>query len=260
MKYVLVLLAALALASLMNNQAQAVSAYNAEMGEAFAEPTFRDLSMMLVMMDGVNIADPKVADDYAKLNFCGLYKEKYKNDFEWNKVREQIVARVQSKKDYYRLQYELDGTINLDRYNFDTQDFPLTKSTSMERVGSMILYDNSTAADNPKGHNRMLCGDTTFSKVFTGEYMFILTQPLTFDRIKLPMDEAKGLLERMAASKNTDRRLYVRFRLRVTGIEKVNAGRSGVSEVDVKGDIESVDVFLDHDMTRYLTSINLTKF
>ena len=261
MRYVLVLLAAFVFAfACFSQPATAVTAYNAETGEAFAEPTFRDLSMMLLMLDGVDINQPKVADDYAKMNFCGLYKDKYKNDFEWNKVRQQIVNRVLSKKDYYRLQYELDGTINLDRYNFDTQDFPLTTMTAMERVGSMILYDNGNAADNPKGRNRILCNDDTYTRVFPGQYMFVLTQPLTFDRLKLPMDEAKSLLERMASTKNTDRHLYVRFRLRVTGIEKVLASRTDAVQINVKGDIVAVDIFLDRDMTKYLTSINLTKF
>lgn len=259
MRYVLALLAALAFSGL-NQQAFAVAAYNAETGEAFAEPTFRDLSMMLLMLDGVDINNPKVADDYAKMSFCGLYKEKYKNDFEWNKVRQQIVNRVLAKKDYYRLQYELDGTINLDRYNFDTQDFPLTSATAMQRVGSMILYDTGNAADNVKGRNRVLCNDDSVTHVFPGMYMFILTQPLTFDRLKLPMDEAKALLERMETTKNNDRRLYVRFRLRVTGIDKIHASHSDTVQIDTKGDIVAVDIFLDHDMTKFLTSINLTKF
>lgn len=259
MRFVLAFLAALAFSTL-NHQAMAATAYNAETGEAFAEPTFRDLSMMLIMLDGVDINNPKVADDYAKMNFCGIYKEKYKNDFEWNKVRAQVVNRILSKKDYYRLQYELDGTINLDRYNFDTQDFPLTAKTAMVRVGSMILYDTNNSIDNTKGRNRFLCSDDSITKIFPGMYMFILTQPLTFDRLKLPMDEAKSLLERFASTKNNDRRLYVRFRMRVTGIAKVTATQSNYVAVDVKGDVVSLDVFLDAAMTKYMTSINITKF
>ncbi len=259
MRYVLVLLAALAFAG-VNQPALATTAYNGDSGEAFAEPTFRDLSMMLLMLDGVDINNPTVADDYAKMNFCSLYKDKYKNDFEWNKVRQQIITRIQSKKDYYRLQYELDGTIALDRYNFDTQDFPLTPQTAMERVGSMILYDSGTAPDNQTKNVRILCNDDHFTKTFPGSYMLVMTQPLTFDRLKLPMDEAKALLERMASQKNAERRLYVRFRMRVTGIDKVRGNRDVAIEVDVKGEVVAVDVFLDHDMTKYLTSINLTKF
>ncbi|TAL40318.1 MAG: DUF4852 domain-containing protein [Alphaproteobacteria bacterium] len=259
MRFVLAFLAALAFSTL-NHQAMAASAYNAETGEAFAEPTFRDLSMMLLMLDGIDVNNPKVADDYAKMNFCGIYKDKYRNDFEWNKVRQQITNRIASKKDYYRLQYELDGTINLDRYNFDTQDFPLTTRTAMVRVGSMILYDTSTALDNPKGRNRFLCIDDTATRVFPGVYLFVLTQPLTFDRLKLPMDEAKALLERFSSTKNNDRRLYVRFRIRITGISRVHVTQGANVAVDVKGDVVSLDVFLDSAMTKFMTSINITKF
>jgi hypothetical protein len=259
MRFVLVFLAALAF-SVVNHQAMAASAYNAETGEAFAEPTFRDLTMMLIMLDGVDINNPRVADDYAKMNFCGIYKEKYRNDFEWNKVRQQITNRILSKKDYYRLQYELDGTINLDRYNFDTQDFPLTAKTAMVRVGSMILYDTTAANDNPKGRSRLLCNDDVLTRLFPGMYMFILTQPLTFDRLKLPMDEAKALLDRFSSTKNNDRRLYVRFRMRVTGIARVHSNQADNVAVDVKGDVVSLDVFLDSAMTKFMTSINITKF
>src|SRR5262249_44454123 len=108
--------------------------------------------------------------------------------------------------------------------------------------------------------NRVLCNDENITRIFPGMYMFMLTQPLTLDRLKLPMDEAKALLERMAATKNSERRLYVRFRVRITGIDKVHATRTDTVQIDVKGDIVAVDIFLDHDMTKYLTSINLTKY
>lgn len=255
MRYVVAILAVLA----FSGAAQlsfADTAVTTESGEAYATPTFRELSQMLVMLDGVNINDPKVADDYAKLLYCGLYKEKYRDDFEWNKVRQQLVNRVISKKDYYRIQYELAGSINLDRYNFDTQDFPLTPQTEMVRVGSMILYDFSVETDT---RIRVLCRDDSHSKVFPGHYLFVLSQPLTFNRLKLPVDEAKALLERMNTTKNRDRRLYVRFRLRITGIEKMASTRSENVQVMLKGEMTNIDIFHDAELTKYLTSINLTK-
>jgi hypothetical protein len=222
-----------------------------ETGESFAIPTFREIAQMIVMMDGVDIKNPKVADDYAKLMFCGLYREKFKNDFEWDKVRQQIINRVQSKKDYYRQQYELAGSFNLDRYNFDTQDFPLTPKTAMSRVGSMILYDASV---EPK--IRILCKDDAFTKVFPAVYLFVLEQPLTFDRLKLPVDEAKALLERMNVMKNRDRRLYVRFRIHVTGIESVRGTKSENNIASIRGDITDIDIFHDAAMTKWLTKIH----
>jgi hypothetical protein len=255
MRFVFALLAAFVL-SAASQQAYATTAVSGESGEAFASPTFRELSQMLVMMDGIDINDPAVADDYAKLLYCGLYKDKFKNDFEWNKVRQQLINRVVSKKDYYRTQFELAGSINLDRYNFETQDFPLTPATEMVRVGSMILYD---VTNEPDPRLRVLCRDESVTRVFPGHYLFVLAQPLTFDRLKLPMEEAKALLERMNSTKNKDRRLFVRFRLRITGIDKVLKTRAENVQVMLKGEMTNIDIFHDAELTKLLTSINLTK-
>jgi hypothetical protein len=226
-------------------------------GEAFAIPTFRELSQMLVMMGGLDIQNPKVADEYAKLMYCGLYYDKFKNDFEWNKIRQQIVNRVGSKKEYYRIQYQMSGTLYLDRYNFETQDFPLGKQSAMTRVGSMILYDSWGGTTGEDQRVRRLCRDLTFSQIFPGNYTFQLNQPLTVDRLKLPVDEAKELLDRMTHQNNHDRRLYLRIRVRVMGVDRTSGPRERITNVFLKGEVTNVDIFLDYDMTKYLTSVTI---
>ncbi len=254
MRFVFAFLGMLALSIVASNPSPA-AVVGGDKGESFALPTFRELSQMLIMMGGLDIQNPKVADEYAKLMYCGLYYDKYKNDFEWNKIRQQIINRVGSKKEYYRIQYQMSGTLYLDRYNFETQDFPLGKNSAMVRVGSMVLYEGGgTAGEDPKV--RRLCHDLTPSAIFPGYYTFVLNQPLTIDRLKLPVDEAKSLLDRMTQQKNNDRRLYVRIRVRVMGIDRTTGSRN-VTGVFLKGEVTNVDIFLDYDMTKYLTSVQI---
>ncbi len=226
-------------------------------GESYADPTYKELIQTLVMMDGVDITDPLVANDYAKLMFCDLWKTNSKNDFDWQKIRQQIVSRVTQHKDYYRIQYQLGGTIYLNVYNFETQDFPFKPESALTRVGSMSLLDFSFIGDKDRGIKK-LCGDAEISVAFPINYTAQLHQPLTFDRLKIPMDEAKQLLDKMAAVKNTDRRLYVRFRFRLQSlIQKMSPPPVHLRRARAMfvSELSQIDVFLDKDMSKFVTTV-----
>lgn len=226
-------------------------------GESYAEANFRDLSQTLVLMDGISIETPNVLEEYAKMNYCAVYKEKFHDDFEWSQFRKLIIQKVQSKKEYYRNLYQISGVIFLGRYNFDTQDFPFINDSALVNVGSLQLYSlgrlSATAVSA-----RSMCGGEERSELFPDRYIFDLNQPLTFDRLKLPMEEAKSLLERMERMENKDRRLYVRFRMRVISVlpippETFNPG----SIVRLRGELTAIDIFLDRDLTQPFATVEV---
>ncbi|HYD19246.1 MAG TPA: DUF4852 domain-containing protein [Patescibacteria group bacterium] len=226
-------------------------------GESYANPSYKELTQTLVMMDGVDITDPLVANDYAKLLYCDLWKQNSKNDFDWQKIRQQIVTRITQHKEYYRIQYQLGGTVFLNVYNFETQDFPFKPDSALVRVGSMSLLDVSQIGEKDKGIKK-LCGDDEYSLTFPINHTVQMHQPLTFDRLKIPMDEAKQLLDKMAAMRNTDRRLYVRFRFRLQSLlakmppPPVNLRRNRAM---FQAELSQIDVFLDKEMTKFVTTV-----
>lgn len=231
MRFMIAVMCYLAFSFAVSDMAKAATPQN-DMGESYAAPTFRELSQTFVMMDGMDISDPIISQEYAKLMYCDLWKENSKNDFDWNKIRQMISNRVMSKKDYYRIQFEVGGTIFLGTYNFETQDFPFTKQSSLTRVGSMMLLAPNTGRRGPQPGDPMpLCTDTDMSPYMPIYYILIMNQPLTFDRLKIPMDEAKILLDKMTAARNLDRRLYVRFRFRVQSVDKVQALKKEVASL-----------------------------
>jgi hypothetical protein len=219
-------------------------------GEAYAEANFRDLAQTLILMDGVSLEDNKIIDEYAKMNYCSIYKEKFRDDFEWSRFRKLLIQKVQSKKEYFRNLYQISGVIYLGRYNFDTQDFPFINKSALVNVGSLQLFDlNRNSAETVA--LRTLCQGEGMSQILPDHYVFELNQPLTFDRLKLPMEEAKKLLERMERMDNTDRRLYVRFRMRIisivpTPIEKLNIQ----TVIRLRGELTGIDIFLDRALTQ----------
>jgi hypothetical protein len=222
-------------------------------GEAYAEPTSRELVQAFVMMDGVNIKSSEFLDAYAKVFYCDLYRQKYTKDFEWNAVREQITGRLRAKKDSYRSLYEISGVTYLGRYNFDTQDFPLDEKSALFNVASLVVADrDSLRASGGK------CDDPA-KGYFPGLYTLRLKQPFTFERLKIPVEEAEKLLEKMDKTKNTERKLYVRFRMRVQSL--LQEGNQQLKDVPPPhnliflGDLIAVDVFFDREMTRFVASI-----
>lgn len=231
-----------------------------DQGESYAHPTYRELTQTLMMLDGLDITNSIVANDYSMMFYCDLYKANARNDFDWQKIRTQIVQRVSAKKDYYRIQYEVGGTVFLSVYNFETQDFPFTPGSSLVRVGQMVLMDLVNSGDPEYGIYK-LCGSPELSRSFPMGHVLVMGQPLTLDRLKLPMDEAKSLLERMNSLRNVDRRLYVRFRFRLQSVMRkspppglLNLKRNRVVYM---GEVKQIDLFLDKDLTKFLTTVHI---
>lgn len=228
------------------------------MGESFAKPTFQELTHTMMMLGGMDVSEPRITEEYAKLMFCDLWRQNHNNDFNWQKIRDLVISRAQSKKDYYRIQYQMEGPVQLGKYDFNTQDFPLTADTALNRVGSIVLleYDiHAQRAAMEKGVHP-LCDDTAVSSVFPTKYVFFMNQPFTFDRLKMDKDDAKQLLDKMDAAKNVGRQLYVRFRFRVQSVERLDSAKiDPQARVSMHGELASADVFLDYAMTKYLTSV-----
>lgn len=222
-------------------------------GEAFARPSQREFNQTLLMMGGLDVRDNAVADEYAKMNYNSLYRRKFKDDFEWNNIRQEIIKRIETKKEYFRVLYEFSGTVKIGRYNFETQDFPFIDDGAMVNVGTMTVLGRS-----PKLRERERGRLMTASSVFPSAYGFTMSQPLTFDRLKVGAERAEQILTLMQAAKNYDRILYVRFRFKVQDIDKASvteAVRDGRSRVNLKGDLLSIDLFLDKDMTQHVARV-----
>lgn len=213
-------------------------------GEGYAAPTFRDLSQMIVMMGGVDITVPKNADEYGRLFYCDVYQKKFKDDIEWNKIRSQIISRVQEKREYFHVLYESAFPFELGRYDFDTKSFPLTPETAMVNVGSIALF---TVNEYTR-----YCGLVEIPLSFPPNITLLLNQPLTVDRFKIPVDKVEKFLMRMAEMKNTKRQIYGRLRFRVIEAPGPVVVGDEVVRSEIFGEVMSVDFFLDADLTKPL--------
>lgn len=221
-------------------------------GESFATPTFRELALTSLMLESFDTSSNEIVDEYAKLMYCSLYREKFESDFQWNSVRQELGRNLQSKREYFRTHFELAGTIYLGRYSFETQDFPFVKDTALFNVGSLTLL----GLDTTDTQKYRICNDQMPTSVFAFTYLFMLQQPLTLDRLKMPMDEAEALLKRMELMNNKERALHIRFRIRLMGAGQPQ-GRLIHRTIMMRGDLVSVDLFYDREMTKHFAVVSL---
>ncbi len=240
--------------TLMSHQVSAASMQQKDIGEAYALPVFRELAQTLILLGGLDVNDPKVIQEYAKLIYCEVYKEKFKSDFEWNNVKREITSRLLEKKEMYRLRYEIHGKVKLDRYNFEGQYFPLDKKSKLTNVGTMVLME---AEEVPT------CDQTPNIGIIPPFYYILLSQPLTIDSLKMPMDEAEKFLAKMDELKINDRSLFIRFRFKIVEVARVSANNVVVDDVrniraDFLGKIMQIDFFFDREMTKWAASIPVT--
>lgn len=222
-------------------------------GESFAAPNFRELALTSLMLEAFDSTKNETIDEYAKLMYCPLYRENFKSDFAWNNVRQELGRKLQGKREYFRTHYEIAGVVYLGRYSFETQDFPFVKDTALVNVGSLTLLNTMQRGDRDVA---LLCDDTEGSKFFPTVYLFGLQQPLTLDRLKMPLADAEKLLARMDGMNNKERALYIRFRVRLLGAG-VLVERRARKNLLLRGELAAVDLFYDREMSKHFASISL---
>ncbi len=233
--------------------AQPARAAQQDVGEGYARPTFKEMIQTIVMLGGIDITDTKMADQYIRLVYCDAYKKNFKDDLAWDKLRKQVTARVQEKKEYYRLYFETVGTFTLGRYDTDKGVFPITTDTALNNIGSMtVLTDRDYTPYCDSANDK-----TPFFSPFVN---LVLERPLTLNRIPYAADKVAPLLARMAEAKNDEtKQVYGRIRFRVTDAPKPAVITTGSKHTpireELRGEVLAIDFFIDPEMTKPLASV-----
>ncbi|MBI3440818.1 MAG: DUF4852 domain-containing protein [Proteobacteria bacterium] len=221
-------------------------------GDGYAPVTFKELSQTMALMGGIDVNNQDAVDEYAKLFYCEQYKKIFKNDIDLYDFRKMITTRVQAKRIYYRTLYEISSSFQLGRYDPEGQFFPLSGNTAMVNVGSLLLSSGNEW--------KSYCGIGRPSDFFPATITLVLNRPLTLSVFKSTVEQAKNLLERMNRLKNTRRLIYGRIRFRVldaAGLVSAQEGR--FVRAELKGDITSIDFFLDSGLTQPIGSVLLSR-
>jgi hypothetical protein len=224
-----------------------------DIGEGYARPTFPELVQSLVLMNGFDISNAKVADEYGKVVYCDLYEKNYKNDVAWKRVREEIVNRALRKQEYYRVKYEIVSPFKLGRYDFEKQFFPLQPDSTLNSVGYINLFSADAQNEN--------CGGRNIYTSFPQNVNLELNQPLTLTGFSVPADKIKKILARIEEAGSSEKEVYGRIRMIASGAAKgasVSLG-SALQQSVLKGRVTSIDFFIDRELTKPIGGIRYAK-
>lgn len=253
MKRFLTAISILALSFTLLTPLQARAMDEGDIGQGFAQPTYEEMIQSVIILGGLDINDNAVADEYGKMIYCDVFKKNYKNDFEWNNIRRQIVSRVLEKKELFRLQYEIYGEVNLGRYDFANQIFPLTEETQLIGIGSLSVFDFGRFEPYCKGGPK-----TRGEPLFPRGINLNLNQKLMLEGLKMPMEEAEQLLKTMQEMEIKNRKLYTRFRVRLMDIPRMTKDLQKTRNISVMvgAQVLAIDFFLDPELSMKVASIN----
>lgn len=218
-----------------------------EPSEGYARPIFSELIQTLIMLNGIDITDSKVADEYGRLVYCSLWEKNFQNDVAWNRIRNEIVSRVQHKKEDFRVKYEVVSRFYLGRYDFKKQFFPIMGNAALLNVGSINLFSGEEIAADCTGLQRL--------SIFPQNIVLELKSPLTVEGFYVPLAKVEKMMVRMDEAGNTDRMVYGRIRLNVTDAVGAGVSAGNLRQEVLKGEVASVEFFLDAELTKPVGSI-----
>lgn len=222
---------------------------SSDIGEGYARPTFSELIQTTILLNGFDINDPKIADEYMRVVYCPLYRKNYGNDVIWNKIKNQVIVRALKKREYFRVRYEVVGIFKLGRYDFKNEFFPISDKTAITNVGSVSLY-------NPTAQS-LDCGGRNLNSIFPQNIVLELNEPLTVMGFHVPQKNVEKMMVRIQEDGNPNRQIYGRIRVFVTDAKESDVANH--SRIVLNGGVVSVDFFIDPELTKPLGGIQVGK-
>lgn len=176
--------------------------------DGFAKTTTANLIKTFIRFGALNIHDDNVINDYALLNECKVYKYFIHDDFRWHDVQTAIRQAIRQDVAVYPTAYNYDASLLLDRYDFKNNIYRFVIENGRQAINTFHL---STL-------NEESCGDVHLTAM-PQEFNFVLDRSIQFPGIPLGEDQARDLLHDMEKSGNTQRKVYVRFKLKIVYIQ-----------------------------------------
>ncbi len=219
-----------------------------DIGEGYARPTYKELVQTFILLNGYDINDSKIADEYGRVVYCKLYQKNFSNDIAWKRIRDQITTRAQKKKEYFRVKYEIISSFELGRYDFSKQYFPLDPKAVISNAGNISLFIS--------GELKPDCSGREERSIVPSNITLDLSEPLTVTGFSVPADKVEKMMVRIEEAGNVDRRIYGRIRVIITDAEKGQSFSSqNFQQAVLKGRVTSVDFFIDPELTKPLGGV-----
>lgn len=209
----------------------------------FVRGTHENIARMMWKFGVFDFSNTDDIDNYILLSDCKTYAFNYDDEFKWRKIQLATVDYLKKYSPNFSNFIEVVQPLELDRYNFDLQGFPLKNPQEMANVTSIQIADE-------KQQGGLDCRiDRKNSPRYTQTAVLELLAPLNIYFIPATHELAKAYLDFVAkqSAKNVDKFAYVRYRLRVDEFSRFTNITSVGNVVVFKGKLLQLDIFADSD-------------
>ncbi len=209
----------------------------------FVKGTHENIARILWKFGVFDFSNTDDIDNYILLSDCKTYAFNYDDEFKWRKIQLATVEYLKKYSPNFSTFIEVVQPLELGRYNFDLQGFPLKNPQEMANVTSIQIADEKQQG----GLNCRI--DRKNSPRYTQTAVLELLAPLNIYFIPATHELAKAYLDFVAkqTAKNVDKFAYVRYRLRVDEFSRFTNITSVGNVVVFKGKLLQLDIFADSD-------------
>ena len=216
----------------------------AEPNPLYSSTDLKQLAKAYLTFGRLDVEKDSIIDQYLMISECGLYKEFFSNDIEWNKIRTATRDYIKTYASSFPRRFEFTQPIYLDRYDFKTGSFNLAANSIQSSVTRMIISGNTVGAYPCLSTGNYVESDFPVNAVVT------LSRPFNFSAVKTDQSVAEEYLKYIENSKADNmqgRPAYIRYRLKISQYSgSVKMGNTYYG--NFFGELESISVFGDKDL------------
>jgi hypothetical protein len=180
----------------------------AEDTSPYIKPDWYKFVQIMVSQKAMTLDDDDIlTDEFAMIARCDSYVENYKNEFEWRKIRADIIKTLhqQTVQPIDHILYET--VLQLDRYDFDKKRFRFAEKSRVDNVNAFLTELNP-------GYR---CDDHELHYM-PDKFRMVLSKPVTIPGIPMSPEAGEALITQMEITKNINRTVWAVFKARITNV------------------------------------------
>ena len=212
----------------------------------YAYPT---LEHMIDFMFANGYVDPNNVDQlsqYVMIKDCKLFKDYYRNDFTWNKIKTRIINEQKSLQKDVVNHFILPVNFTITRYNFKTMAFDLAENSQLKNVNHLQLFKGEPLSCDRNAITRK-------SDVLPLHYDLTFDTPVSLYRLPMAQNMAQQILPGLPNRPQDalqQRLVYASIYLTVDSV----LGITGADAV-LLGRLDKIDFFLDQSRTQKIKTL-----
>ena len=224
----------------------------------YIDPTVSNISKLYWKKDALTLENDTAIDNFLLINECDIYLKFFKDDFEWNRIREAGRDMLKKNKDQFSYKFKMLIPIDLGRYDMMRKGFPLVNRTAMKDLRRVEIGGNANVAK--------ICNKKGAIEHYPKNIILILNKPFSYGFVELNEHIAQAFIVRHKyqkidlpkelVNKGFERLAFARIRITFADYQGETKGRDNFPLGIMFGRLDGIDIFEDASEKRLLTSVD----